>query len=158
MGLGSPPPLQGAGSGVNLASNRAFAQTIKDRLQRIPNLRDVQFGQSLDYPTVDVTVDRQKAGLLGVKMSDVSRSLVTATWSSRFVVPNYWADPNSGVSYQIQVQVPQARMDSLEEARNVPILNHDGKGTLLRNVAKVTAGTAVGQDQRYNKSEERRVG
>jgi multidrug efflux pump subunit AcrB len=99
---------------------------------------------------VDVTVDRQKAGLLGVKMADVSRSLATATWSSRFVVPNYWADPNSGVSYQVQVQVPQARMDSLEEARNVPVVNRDDQGILLRNVAKVTEGTAVGQYQRYN--------
>jgi multidrug efflux pump subunit AcrB len=150
MSLGSPTPIEVAVSGPNLASNRAFAQTIKDRLQRLPHLRDVQFGQSLDYPTVDVTVDRQKAGLLGVKMSDVSRSLVTATWSSRFVVPNYWADPNSGVSYQIQVQIPQAQMDSLEQARNVPVMNHDGQGTLLRNVAKVTEGTAVGQYQRYN--------
>src|ERR1035437_10102877 len=150
MSLGAPTPIEVAVSGVNLASNRAFAQTIKDRLQRIPNLRDVQFDQSLDYPTVDVTVDRQKAGLLGVKMSDVSRSLVTATWWSRFVVPNYWADPNSGVSYQIQVQVPQARMDSLAQARNLPIMNRDGQGTLLRNVAKVTEGTAVGQYQRYN--------
>ena len=150
MSLGSPTPIEVAVSGLNLASNRAFAQTIKDRLQRIPDLRDVQFGQSLDYPTVDVTVDRQKAGLMGVKMADVSRSLVTATWSSRFVVPNYWADPNSGVSYQIQVQVPQARMDSLEQARNVPVMNRDGQGTLLRNVAKVTEGTAVGQYQRYN--------
>jgi multidrug efflux pump subunit AcrB len=150
MSLGSPTPIEVAVSGVNLASNRAFAQTIKDRLQRIPDLRDVQFGQSLDYPTVDVTVDRQKAGLLGVKMSDVSRSLVTATWSSRFVVPNYWADPNSGVSYQIQVQVPQAQMASLEQVRNVPVMNRDGQATLLRNVAKVTEGTAVGQYQRYN--------
>ena len=150
MSLGSPTPIEVAVSGLNLAASRAFAQTIKDRLQRIPALRDVQFGQSLDYPTVDVTVDRQKAGLMGVKMADVSRSLVTATWSSRFVVPNYWADPNSGVSYQIQVQVPQARMDSLEQARNVPVMNRDGQGTLLRNVAKVTEGTAVGQYQRYN--------
>jgi multidrug efflux pump subunit AcrB len=150
MSLGAPTPIEVAVSGPNLASNRAFAQTIKDRLQRIPHLRDVQFGQSLDYPTVDITVDRQKAGLLGVKMADVSRSLVTATWSSRFVVPNYWADPNSGVSYQIQVQVPQAQMDSLEQARNVPVMNRGGQGTLLRNVAKVTEGTTVGQYQRYN--------
>ncbi len=150
MSLGSPTPIEVAVSGLNLASNRAFAQAIKDRLQRIPSLRDVQFGQSLDYPTVDVTVDRQKAGLLGVKMVDVSRSLVTATWSSRFVIPNYWADPNSGVSYQIQVQVPQVRMDSLEQARNLPVMNREGQGTLLRNVAKVTEGTAVGQYQRYN--------
>jgi multidrug efflux pump subunit AcrB len=150
MSLGSPTPIEVAVSGPNLEASRAFAQAIKSHLQRLPALRDVQFGQSLDYPTVDVTVDRQKAGLLGVKMADVSRSLATATWSSRFVVPNYWADPNSGVSYQVQVQVPQARMDSLEEARNVPVVNRDGQGILLRNVAKVTEGTAVGQYQRYN--------
>ena len=150
MSLGSSTPIEVAVSGPNLASNRAFAQIILERLRRIPTLRDVQFGQSLDYPTVDVTVDRQKAGLLGVKMADVSRSLVTATWSSRFVVPNYWADPNSGVSYQVQVQVPQARMDSLEQARNLPVNDRDGQGVLLRNVARVTEGTAVGQYQRYN--------
>ena len=150
MSLGSPTPIEVAVSGPNLASNRAFAQSVLEGLRRIPELRDVQFGQSLDYPTVDVTVDRQKAGLLGVKMADVSRSLVTATWSSRFVVPNYWADPNSGVSYQIQVQVPQARMDSLEQVKNVPVNNRDGQGVLLRNVAQVSEGTAVGQYQRYN--------
>ncbi|MGH7616118.1 MAG: efflux RND transporter permease subunit, partial [Gemmatimonadaceae bacterium] len=110
----------------------------------------VQFGQSLDYPTVDVNVDRQKAGLMGIRMADVSRSLVTATSSSRFVVPNYWADPNSGVAYQIQVQIPQAKMDSLEQARNVPIFNRGGQTLLLRDVASVTEGTAVGQYERYN--------
>jgi len=150
MSLGSPTPIEVAVSGPNLAANRAFAETVKERLQRISGLRDVQFGQILDYPTVDVNVDRQKAGLMGVKMADVSRSLVTATWSSRFVVPNYWADPNSGVSYQIQVQVPQTRMDSLEQAKNVPVLERDRQGILLRDVASVTEGTAVGEYQRYN--------
>jgi multidrug efflux pump subunit AcrB len=150
MSLGSPTPIEIAVSGPNLASNRAFAQTIKARLEKLPTLRDVEFGQTLDYPTVEVTVDRQKAGLMGVKMAEVSRSLATATWSSRFVVPNYWADPNSGVSYQVQVQVPQARMDSLEQAKNVPIHEHASQGLLLRNVAEVREGTAVGQYQRYN--------
>jgi multidrug efflux pump subunit AcrB len=150
MSLGSPTPIEVAVSGPNLSANRAFAETVKERLQRISVLRDVQFGQALDYPTVDVNVDRQKAGLMGVKMADVSKSLVTATWSSRFVVPNYWADPNSGVSYQIQVQVPQAQMDSLEQARNLPIVDRLGHGILLRDVASVTEGTAVGQYQRYN--------
>ena len=150
MSLGSPTPIEVAVSGPNLAANHAFAQTIRERLEQIPALRDVQFGQTLDYPTVEVTVDRQKAGLMGVKMADVSRSLVPATWSSRFVVPNYWADPNSGVSYQVQVEVPQPRMDSLEQARNVPIDVRHGQGLLLRNVAQITEGTAVEEYQRYN--------
>jgi multidrug efflux pump subunit AcrB len=150
MSLGASTPIEVAVSGPNLAANSDFASKVKDKLQSIPALRDLQFGQSLDYPTVDVNVDRQKAGLLGVRMADVSHALVTATWSSRFVVPNYWSDPNSGVSYQLQVQVPQGRMDSLEQARNLPVMERNGHGLLLRDLAQITTGTAVGQYQRYN--------
>jgi multidrug efflux pump subunit AcrB len=150
MSFGAQTPVEIAVSGPDLGADRAFAEKVKEKIRTIPALRDVQFGQSLDYPTVNVTVDRQKAGLMGVRMAEVSRSLVTATSSSRFVVPNYWADPNSGVAYQIQVQVPQATMDALEQARNVPLLNHSGQTLLLRDVGTVTEGTAIGQYQRYN--------
>ena len=87
---------------------------------------------------------------MGVKMAEVSRSLVAATSSSRFVVPNYWADPNSGVAYQIQVQIPQNYMDSVEEAENIPVTYRNGQAILLRNIANVTEGTTVGQYERYN--------
>jgi len=150
MSLGATTPIEVAVSGPDLAADRAFAEKVKTRLEQIDELRDVQFGQTLDYPTVDVRVDRQRAGLLGVRMADVSRSLLTATSSSRFVIPNYWADPKSGVSYQVQVQVPQVQMSSMEEARNVPVMARDGKAVLLRNVAEVAPGYAVGQYQRYN--------
>jgi multidrug efflux pump subunit AcrB len=150
MSLGASTPIEIAVSGPNLTADREFAEKIKDRLQKIPTLRDVQFGQSLDYPTVEVDVNRERAGIMGVKMSEVSRSLVAATSSSRFVVPNYWADPNSGVAYQIQVQVPQTNMNSMEEAQNLPVSFRDGKAILLRNIAKVREGTTVGQYERYN--------
>ena len=150
MSLGAPTPIEIAISGQNLAADQAFGEQVKTALRRIPSLRDIQFGQALDYPTVEVNVDREKAGVMGAKMADVSRALVTATWSSRFVVPIYWADPNSGVAYQIQVQVPQARMNSVEQVKNLPVLNHEGQGVLLRNVAKVTESTAIGQYERYN--------
>ena len=150
MSLGSSTPIEVAVSGPNLVADREFAEKVKERLGKIRSLRDVQFGQSLDYPTVDVAVNRERAGLMGVKMADVSRSLVAATSSSRFVVPNYWADPNTGVAYQLQVQVPQARMNSVEEAQNLPINYKDGEAVLLRNIAKVTRSTAMGQYERYN--------
>src|SRR5436309_6911208 len=150
MSLGAPTPIEVAVSGPNLAANREFAQKVKDKLQNIPTLRDVQFGQALDYPTVAVAVNRERAGIMGVKMAEVSRSLVAATSSSRFVVPNYWADPNSGVAYQIQVQIPQNYMDSVEEAENIPVTYRNGQAILLRNIANVTEGTTVGQYERYN--------
>ena len=150
MSLGSPTPIEIAVSGRDLSAARAFAEKVKARLEGIPTLRDVGFGQALDYPTVDVNVDREKAGVMGVRMADVSRALVTATSSSRFVVPNYWADPNSGVSYQIQVEIPHARMDSLEQVKNVPVMERGGQSLLLRDVARVGKGVAVGQYERYN--------
>jgi multidrug efflux pump subunit AcrB len=73
-----------------------------------------------------------------------------ATSSSRFTVPNYWADPNSGVAYQIQVQVPQAAMRSKEEAENIPVAHRDHEPVLLRNIASVKEGTTIGQYERYN--------
>jgi multidrug efflux pump subunit AcrB len=150
MSLGASTPIEVAVSGPNLAASREFAEKIKERLEKLNNLRDVQFGQSLDYPTVDVNVNRERAGVMGVKMDQVSRSLVAATASSRFIAPNYWADPNSGVAYQIQVQVPQAQMNSLDQAQNLPITLKDGETTLLRNIAKVSEGTTIGEYQRYN--------
>jgi multidrug efflux pump subunit AcrB len=113
-------------------------------------LRDVQFVQALDFPTVDINVNRERAGLLGVKVADVTRSLVAATTSSRFTVANFWADPNSGVSYNLQVQIPQTKTTTLEDLKDVPITTATGIPSLLRNVAAIAPGTAVGQYERYN--------
>src|ERR1043166_4558615 len=150
MSLGSPTPIEVAVNGPNLPANREFAGKIREQMEKIPSLRDIQFGQALDYPTVDVAVNRERAGLMGVNRAEVSRSLVAATSSSRFVVPNYWADPNSGVAYQIQVQVPQASMNTMEQAQNLPVAFREGQAILLRNLATVSEGTTIGQYERYN--------
>jgi multidrug efflux pump subunit AcrB len=157
MSMGAATPIEVAVSGPNLASSRGFAEKIKQRLEEIDVLRDVQFGQSLDYPTVDVNVDRERAGIIGPSMKQVSQALVPATWSSRFVNLNFWADPNSGVAYQVQVQIPQRLMRSTEDVGDLPVLHHNPKDpekktkdVLLRNISQITEGTAMGQYERYN--------
>jgi multidrug efflux pump subunit AcrB len=150
MSFGSSTPIEVAVSGPSLGVNREHAQKIYEKLKQITALRDVQFVQALDFPTVDVNVNRERAGLLGVKVGDVTRSLVAATTSSRFTVANFWADPNSGVSYNLQVQIPQSKTTTLEDLKNVPVNAGGGSSQLLRNVASVTPGTAVGQYERYN--------
>jgi len=152
MSFGSPTPIEVAVQGPSLAVNKEFADRIYAELKKIPALRDVHFVQSLDFPTVEVNVNRERAGLLGVKMGDVTRSLVAATTSSRFTVANFWSDPNSGVSYNLQIQIPQARTTSLEDLKNVPVSAAGGKSVLIRNVANVAPGNAVGQYERYNMS------
>jgi multidrug efflux pump subunit AcrB len=150
MSFGANTPIEVAVSGTSLAGNREFAQKILERLRDIAPLRDLQFGQSLDYPTVNVDLDRERAGLMGVRAADVGRSLTTATASSRFTTPIYWADPGSGVAYQIQVQVPKGDIASVEELQNLPVAGRGGASIPLRSVAKISTGTAVGQYERYN--------
>jgi multidrug efflux pump subunit AcrB len=150
MSFGAPTPIEVAVSGPNLKVNRDFAGKLRERLAKIPALRDLQFGQSLDYPSVDVNLSREKAGLLGVTMTDATRSLLAATASSRYTTPIYWADPVSGVAYQLQVQIPQAEMNSLEDIKNIPVTSKDGSPVLLRNIASITNGMAIGQYYRYN--------
>jgi multidrug efflux pump subunit AcrB len=149
MSFGSDTPITVAVSGPDLAVSRAHAEKIFEKLRGIAALRDVQFVQSNDYPTVEVNVNREKAGLMGVQMSDVTRSLVAATTSSRFTTANYWADAKTGVSYNLQVQLPQ-KTTSIEDLQNVPIAGRHGDPLLLRNLAGVTRGTAIGQYERYN--------
>ena len=150
MSFGSPTPVEIAISGSALPVSKAYADRIMEQMRKIPYLRDVQIAQTLDYPTVTVNVDRERAGLLGVKMSDVTRSLVAATTSSRFTKPIYWADPNSGISFNVQVQIPEARTTSVEDLGNVPVSSAAGGPVLLRNLAAIGTGTSPGTYERYN--------
>jgi multidrug efflux pump subunit AcrB len=149
MSFGSSTPIEVAVNGPDLTVSREYAGRLYDKLRTIPELRDVQFAQTFDYPTVNVDVNRERAGMLGVKLSNITRALVAATTSSRFTQPIYWNDPKSGVSYSLQIQIPQVLTKSLDDLRNLPI-ETGGKSVLLRNLATVSQGTAVGQYERYN--------
>ena len=150
MSFGSPTPIEVAVSGPSIGNSKEHAEKLLARLQQIPALRDVQIAQTLDAPTVNVQIDRERAGLLGVTVQNVTQSLVAATTSSRFTVANFWADPSNGVSYNLQVQIPEERTQSIEDLGNVPVSSDQGGTVLLRNLAKIDPGTAVGTYERYN--------
>ncbi len=151
MSFGSPTPVDVAVTGPNLADDRAFAEKLRNELGQIPSLRDLHYGQSLDYPTISIEVDRERAGLSGVTAADVARSVVAATSSSRFVVPNYWPDSKTGIGYQVQVEIPYQVMDSIEQVETVPIQKPGlDRQVLLRDVAQVRPGTMPGEYDRYN--------
>ena len=150
MSFGSPTPIEVAVSGANIGVSKGYAEKLLERIKAIPFLRDVQIAQTLDFPTVNVDINRERAGVLGVKVDDVTKSLVAATTSSRFTVPNFWADPASGISFNLQVQIPEAKTQTIEDLKNVPVTSEGNKTVLLRNVANVTPGTAVGTYERYN--------
>ncbi len=150
MSFGSPTPIEVAVSGPDFADTRAYAEKVKEQLARIPSLRDLQFAQSLDYPTVEVRVDRELAGKSHLTVADVSKSLVEATSSSRFVVPMFWADPATGIGYFVQVQVPPYKMNSAAAVGMVSIKGRADQQLLVRDVAQIREGKQPGEYDRYN--------
>jgi multidrug efflux pump subunit AcrB len=149
MSFGSPAPIEIVISSPVLSAAHAHADKVMAELDKIKELRDLQIQQTLAYPTVPITIDRQKAGLSGVDTQQVGQSVLVTTSSSRMVARNYWQDPKSGVSYQVQVQVPVQRMDSAMQVETVPLERlTPGLNLMLRDVARVGVGTMPGEYDR----------
>ena len=150
MSFGSPTTVEVAVQGPSIAASREHAGKVRHELAKVAALRDLQQAQPLDYPTVDVKVDRERAGQFGLTTYNVIHSLVAATSSSRFVDANYWRDPVSGNGFQIQVEIPQHRMQSLDDMRDIPLMANGEGRPLLGDVAELKLGTAFGLVERYN--------
>jgi multidrug efflux pump subunit AcrB len=150
LNFGAPSSAEVAITGPQYADVQSYANRVQQELAKVAELRDVEFEEPLRYPTVNVHVDRVLAGQLGATANDVGAAIVTATASSRFVAPNYWRDPKSGVSYQVQVQVPQPNMTSLKDVQTIPVSSKTGTHPLLSQVASVESTTMPGELDRQN--------
>ena len=150
MSFGSQTPIEVAVGGPDLVLSRAHAEKLLVEMRKVPCLRDVNIAQETEFPAVKIDVDRERAGLLGVNMQDVARAMVAATTSSRFTQTNFWADPAKGVSYNVQVQIPQTETKTLEDLGNINVVSSNGPAVSLRNIAKISQTTTVSQYERYN--------
>jgi multidrug efflux pump subunit AcrB len=150
MNFGAPTPVELAVAGPNLSASRAYTERLRNEMGMIADVRDLKYELPLDYPSVNVKVDRELAGQFGVTTAQVARSLSEATFSSRFTSPNYWADPNSGIAYQLQVQYPQSRITSLEDVENIPVMPGQFQHPLIGDLARVEDGTIMGEYDRRN--------
>jgi len=150
LNFGAPSSAEVAIMGPQYGDVQSYANRVQQELVKVKELRDVEFEEPLRCPTVNVHVDRVLAGQLGATANDVGAAIVTATASSRFVAPNYWRDPKSGVSYQVQVQVPQPAMTSLKDIQTIPVNSNTGTHPILSQVADIQSTTVPGELDRQN--------
>ena len=168
MSLGAPAPIEVVVSGRSLADSSSFMDKLRGEFDKIESLRDVQVQQSLHYPTVQVVIDRERAGLSSVTARDVGNSLIAATYSSRYTSRIYWRDDTSGTSYQVQVEVPPLQMSKATDVELVPLTSQANKQSgatdaalpdspsnptpplLVRDVARVMRSSMPGEIDRYN--------
>lgn len=145
LSQGSPTPIEVRFAGRNKKMNEQYAAKLMAKLRDIPYLRDIQLGQSNKYPAINIEIDRERAAQLGVDVNDVSRSLIASTSSSRYTDRNIWIDEKTGNSYNVQVQVPENKMQSLSDIGEIPLLRN-GTRPVLSDVATIKPDTTYGEN------------
>jgi multidrug efflux pump subunit AcrB len=121
LNFGLPAPIDVQVLSRNPASNYEIARQIAEKVTRIPGAADVHIHQVVDYPAIDLNVDRGKAGQVGLTQRDVATSLLISLSSSGQISPTQFLDWRTGVSYSIAVQTPQYRNNSLDALLRTPV-------------------------------------
>lgn len=145
LSQGSPTPVEVRLSGRNKKLNEEYANKLMGKLRQISYLRDIQIAQPIKYPALNINIDRIKAAQLGVDVTDISRSLIASTSSSRYTEKNVWLDEKAGLSYSVQVQVPEVKMASVHSIGEIPVLRNAPR-PVLSDVATIEADTTYGEN------------
>ncbi len=119
FGLAAPIDIQIVGP--NLYANRALAERMLNEVRYVPGATDVRIQQPFNYPNLTVNVDRTRATSTGLTQQNVAQSLLIALSGSFQTSPNFYLDPRNGVSYNIAIQTPQYRMDTMAQLESLPI-------------------------------------
>ncbi len=121
LNFGVPAPIDIQLIGPNRSANYALAQQIANRIQHVPGAVDVHVHQVLLQPTLFLNVNRTRAQSVGLSQADVAQSLLLTLSSSFQTAPSFWVNPNTGIEYNVAVQVPQYKVDSMQALENIPV-------------------------------------
>ncbi len=149
---GLPSPIDVQIIGNSLETAQELAQEVKKAVGATRGTVDVRVQQKLDYPKLNIHIDRIKAAYLGLNADDVVKNILTALNSSVTFQPAFWVDDHNGNHYFLGAQYPESKIQSIGTLQNIPITDQDmiAKGTdalkhdptLLRNVATISRGEA----------------
>lgn len=141
MNQGLPAPIDVQVSGNNLKASYVLAQHLAAKMRKIPNVADVYIPQNMDYPGLQLNIDRERASLIGLNTKQVMDNVITALTSDSQVAPSYWIDPKTGNNYLLSVQYPTNLIThmSMQQLMTIPLPSGNGTGyTPLESVASVS--------------------
>jgi len=124
FGLAAPIDIQVEGN--NFAQTYPIAQRLEGLIRRVPGTADVHIGQLMDYPTIQVAVDRLKAAQIGLTQRDVAAGMVTSLSGSSLFAPNFWLNPKNLVNYYVVVQTPQRKVYDMQSLLQSPLTSQTG--------------------------------
>ncbi len=138
INLGLPAPIDIQVSGNNLDAVYNTATKLAQPVRQLQDVNDVLIPQDIDYPALELDVDREKAGLLGLSQKEIVDNVVTALTSNGMIAPNYWIDPKSGNPYMLTVQYPEDAVKTVTDLKQIPLRGvKSSEPTFLDTVVKV---------------------
>jgi multidrug efflux pump subunit AcrB len=121
LNQGMPAPIDVQVSGMDLEAANRVALDLARQFKALPGVSDVYVPQDMDYPALQVNVNRERASQLGLTPRIVIGNLITALTSDAMIAPSYWVDPKSGNNYFVTVQYPENQVKSLQDLRAMPL-------------------------------------
>jgi CzcA family heavy metal efflux pump len=137
LNFGLPAPIDIQLQSNDLTASAKEATTLLQQLQQVPGLTDLRIQQPMDYPTLDVDMDRTKAEQGGYTARDVAQSMLNSLSSSFQITPMFFLNYKNGVAYDLVAQAPQYRMDTLQDIQNIPINSSNASGSPQRATPEV---------------------
>jgi len=139
LNQGLPAPIDVQVSGSDLKSAYQVAGTLADEIRKTRGVSDVFIPQDLDYPSLQLDIDRLRASELGLDQKEVVDNVITALTSNGMIAPSYWIDPKSGNDYMLTVQYPEKDVHSLSDVRGIPLRAAGSRSpAVLDAVSKIT--------------------
>src|ERR1700751_3341670 len=151
LNFGLPSPIDVQIEGNDVAASQQIAEKIMAQMRQIPGIADLRVQQPLDYPTLELAVDRVKAAQAGYTERDVASSVLNALSGSFQITPMFFVNWKNGVDYNLVAQTPQYRLQSMNDLLNVPLNATSGTSMeILGDVASVARGHEIGIINHYN--------
>ena len=138
LNFGLPAPIDIQIAGLDRMANYEMAVEIAERIRQVDGVQDVHLHQVMNVPKLHVDVDQTRARELGFTQQDVANSLLVSLSGSGQVQPNYWVDPDMGISYLVETRTPTYKLDSIDAISGLPLSSQQTSGVqLLSNLATV---------------------
>jgi CzcA family heavy metal efflux pump len=151
LNFGLPAPIDIQIEGNDIEGNRQAAEKMLAELRRVPGLTDLRIQQPFDYPTYDINVDRTKAAQGALTERNVATSVLNSLSGSFQITPMFFLNWKNGVSYNMVVQTPQYRVESLQDLQNTPVTaGSTSRPGILADVASIKRGTEMEAVSHYN--------
>jgi multidrug efflux pump subunit AcrB len=138
LNLGLPAPIDVQVSGSDMQETYAAAAEMAVKIRQLKGVSDVLIPQDIDYPALQLDVDREKASQLGLSQKEVVDNVITSLTSNAMIAPNYWIDPKSGNPYLLTVQYPESALSTLTDLKQIPLRGPKiSQPTFLDSVVKL---------------------